>query len=270
MTEANGLPPGTTAQQPAAGTENGEGGAWWTGLATQENRQFAENKNWKTNDDALTSHRELEALVSKSIRPLGDNPTPDEEAAFYAKLGRPEKPEGYELKLDTKTVPETFPYDENSAREFRNWAHEAGLSPKQAQKLHDKFVSHQAQLFGQATEQQAKATREAEEKRTATEEQAHRDIVRAWGEPGSETYKAKVSQASQAINELGLKDMAAERGILSSDGAVLEPKFVFAMQRFAEEVLAEGSTPPPGTTPSAKQADMATNWYGATTPQGKG
>ena len=74
----------------------------------------------------------------------GDNATPEEWDAFFAKTGRPEKPEGYELKAP-EGIPEGVWSDEE-AKEFATMAHKLGLSKKAANAL----VSWQAERLGKA------------------------------------------------------------------------------------------------------------------------
>lgn len=241
MTDAtNGLPAtGTTAEQttviPDQGS-NGDTGIKVAGPLTEDNRALVEAKKWAGEDGSVDlnkiteSYRNLEAHAGKSLKVPGEGATADDWNAFYQKLGRPESADGYELKLNREAIPENFPYDEQSAIEFRTWAHEAGLTPSQAQKLHDKFVGAQADRYSEAIQQ-----------RTQRESDAHREIVSTWGEPTSEGYKQNVELASRAIHQLGLKDALIDGGILSKDGAILNAKAAKAMAKVGRELYAEDS-----------------------------
>lgn len=238
MSNENGLPatettaPDTTVI--ADQGSNGEGGIKVAGPLSEDNRTLVEAKKWAGEDGSIDlnkiadGYRNLESHASKSLKVPGEDATPEDWNAFYQKLGRPEKPEGYELKLNTETVPEDFPYDETSAVEFRNWAHEAGLTPHQAQKLHDKFVEYQAGQFGSAREQAAKQ-----------ETAAHREIVSQWGDPDSSGYKQNLELATRAISQLGLKDALTEGGLLSQDGAIRNAKIATALAKVGKELYAE-------------------------------
>lgn len=204
---------------------------WVAGLQVEDNRTLVEAKQWKSADDAIRSYRELETDVNKALKvPEADAPA-EEWNAFYGKLGRPESADKYELKLNTETVPEGFPYDENSAIEFRTWAHEAGLTPAQAQTLHDKFVGYQAGSFTASREALAKA-----------EGDTHREIVMQWGDPDTDGYKQNLEYTSRAIGQLGLKDELTRLGALSADGAVLSPKIAFALSKVGKEMYGEDTT----------------------------
>jgi len=78
---------------------------------------------------------------------------PDEDAgkeqwdAFYAAVGRPEAPEGYELPADT-----------DLAEKFRQAAYEAGLTPSQAKGLAEWFDATTREQVEAATQQIASET----------------------------------------------------------------------------------------------------------------
>jgi hypothetical protein len=235
MTEAANGPVGTptTATASTVVADQGSNGnveTWAAGLQVEENRALVEAKQWGSVDDALRSYRELQTHASKALQLPGENATAEDWNKFYAKLGRPEKPDGYELKLNTEAIPQDFPYDEQSAIEFRNWAHEAGLTPQQAQMLHDKFVGYQAGAFQNAREQAAKR-----------EGDTHRELVAEWGDPDTASYKQNVELMSRAVNQLGLKSALAELGALGPDGAVRNATLAKALSKVGKELYAEDS-----------------------------
>ncbi|OYR25867.1 hypothetical protein [Brucella pseudogrignonensis] len=232
--EATAPAPQTTATDSTVITDHGSNGGnenWVAGLQIEDNRTLVEAKQWKSADDAIKSYRDLEAHASKALKVPGADATAEDWNAFYGKLGRPESPDKYELKLNTEAVPQDFPYDEKSAIEFRTWAHEAGLTPQQAQSLHDKFVGQQAGVFSSTLEQQAKA-----------EGDAHRAITSQWGDPDTDGYKHNLEYTSRAISQLGLKDSLVKGGILSPQGAVLDPNVAFALAKVGKEMYGEDST----------------------------
>ena len=235
MADENGqVETSTTAPTATVVTDHGSnsnGADWVAGLQTEDNRTLVAAKQWKSTDDAIRSYRELETHSSKALHMPGENATAEDWNAFYGKLGRPETPDKYELKLNTEAVPEGFPYDEKSAIEFRTWAHEAGLTPAQAQTLHDKFVGTQAGGFTASREAAAKA-----------EGDTHRAIVSQWGDPDTDGYKQNLEYTSRAISQLGIKDELTRLGALSGDGAVLSPKLVFALSKVGKEMYGEDST----------------------------
>lgn len=240
-----------TASDAPAAAAGGGSETWTSGLRDEDNRAFVEKKQWKSIDDALKSQRELETLLGKSIRLPGDNATADDWNAFYQKMGRPEKPDGYEIKLNPETVPENFPYDAKSATEFRNWAHEAGLNQRQTQALHDKYVGNQAGAYTATIEATAKK-----------ESAAHREIVEKWGDPSTPKYQENLTLAGRAIHELGLKDALVEGGIISADGAIKNAAIADAMLKVGKELYREGSATAPGSA-KASNKDAAEILYGS-------
>ena len=197
---------------------------------SDDNRQVAEAKGWADADKVVESYRNLEAKIGDSLRPPGDDATPEEWQAFYGKLGRPETPSGYEFQMP-HGLTEDFPYDAESAEHFAEWAHEAGLSPRQAQSLHDRFVQN---LNGQFS---ARQTADADAVDTA-----HGALVEAWGEPATERYRRNVELANRAMRELGGDNLAAAfkaRGAITADGAIADPAIAFMLQKAGERLYSE-------------------------------
>lgn len=239
MTEtANGQGATSTTAQTSTVIGNGgseaESGIKVAGPLNEDNRALVEAKKWAGEDGSfdlnkiMDGYRNLEAHSSKALSLPGEGATKEDWDKFYSKLGRPEKADGYELKLNREAIPEDFPYDEQGAIEFRSWAHEAGLTPAQAQALHDKFVGHQAGSYKSMVEQ-----------RSQREAAAHREITTEWGPVESEGYKQKVELASRAIHQLGLKDALVSGNMISADGAILDAKIAKAFAKVGEELYAE-------------------------------
>lgn len=115
---------------------------------------------------ALSAYATLKQQASSALTVPGENAKPEEWDAFYAKLGRPEKPEAYQL-----VKPEGFDgYSDNMASWFKGAAHKAGLNGKQAAAMHDAWVE---MVKGQA---QSSATEAANQEKALAEEMA-----KSWG-----------------------------------------------------------------------------------------
>ena len=78
-----------------------------------------------------------------AIKLPGAEASEEEWSKVYAKLGRPETPEGYEL---SKTLPEGLDFNEDMYNEFTQTIHTAGLSKKQATKLYEWYNGKCAEL----------------------------------------------------------------------------------------------------------------------------
>lgn len=147
----------------AAGAGNGQAqGFDWKGALGDRHAAFEPliaGKGWKTPAEALDGYANLEKMIGgdKIVLP-GKDAKPEDWNPIWSKLGRPEKPEGYELKK-----PENFEaYSDDLARGFRAEAHKHGLSAKQAAALHDWWVGQTQGMLQQGGEaQQAQAEKDA-------------------------------------------------------------------------------------------------------------
>lgn len=118
-------------------------------------------------------------------------------AAVYAKLGRPESAEGYELP-----VPEG--QDGEFAKQTSGWMHELGLNKQQAQGLAEKWNAHQAQ---QAEAQQVAITKQAETDLTT--------IKQEWGAQFDEN-KAVMAKAVNTFAPPEFIEMLDKSGLINS------------------------------------------------------
>jgi len=145
-----GEPGATAPAQPGAAAPAAPDALAWAG-ENAELRALAQGKGWKAPADALSGYKHLETLLGQRagnperlvVLP-GDESPQAERDAYWAKAGRPEKPDGYDLK----DVPEGDLRDR-----FGAWAHEAGLSQRQAKAVAGKFME-----FSTAAEQEKAAT----------------------------------------------------------------------------------------------------------------
>lgn len=212
---------------------NNEAGIKVAGPLTEDNRAMVENHKWAEEDTVdlnkiLDSHKNLRAHADKAVTVPGENATQEDWDKLWTRLGRPENADGYELKLNTEAIPENFPYDEGSAVEFRNWAHETGLAPRQAQQLHDKFVGFQAAQFEQ--QQQVWLNQEQE---------ATRELAGDWGSPDGEEFQRQATLMGRAAKNFGVMDELKSVGLLSDDNAVRSPKLAKMLARIGAELFSE-------------------------------
>lgn len=129
-------------------------------------------------------HVNAQGLIGrKGVIPPSDRDGPEAWSRFYAQLGRPEKPDGYELR-----APEGFQgYDEGFAAWFREAAHSAGLSPRQAAALHDRYLELAQRRGAESAAEQERRVEEAE-----------RELRREWGR-GYERNLALARRAAAAF-----------------------------------------------------------------------
>lgn len=157
-------------------------------------------------------------LLGDAIRVPKEDATPEERDAFLNKLGRPEKPDGYQLKTPEK-MPEGMPYDGEFASAFKAEAHKLGLTAAQAAGLHDLYVNRMVDGYG-ATEQKTLETIKAKA------DGATAELTKLWGPLDGVTAKTNFELANRVFtltpggNELleelkGLGLVGPEKEVLS-------------------------------------------------------
>jgi hypothetical protein len=127
-------------------------GSDWTSGLSDDLRGYAQNKGFKDPGAVVDSYRNFEKLMGAPKERLLTLPEKSEDPAWgevYNRLGRPLKPEEYQL-----SVPEGDSGE--FAKAASSWFHEQGLSKKQAQGVVNKYNEHLAkQSEAQATQQKA-------------------------------------------------------------------------------------------------------------------
>jgi hypothetical protein len=206
----------------------------WTSGLSEDNRKTVEAKGWvgKGPDEIIKSYRNLEGQLGKAIVVPKDDAGPEDWHKFFGKIGRPETADAYELKRPAN-VPENLPYDAKRADQFKVWAHEAGLTPKQAAIVHDKYMSEWANEFQLVSQQQEQKAKEA-----------HEAVVKEWGDPDSTKYKRNQELANRTIRNNGGDDLLKELqsfGALGPNKEVLAPRLANLLAKLGESNYAEDS-----------------------------
>lgn len=80
------------------------------------------------------SYTELEKHVGGTVKMLDEKSSPEERDAFWNRLGRPEKADGYKLDIP-EDLPAGTEWFEDVATKFKGEAHELGLSQNQLEKV---------------------------------------------------------------------------------------------------------------------------------------
>lgn len=226
---------------------------------SEGNRKLAENKGWKSDGDidkVFSSYAELERQQGESLRVPAQDAAADEWEKFYSKAGRPEKPD-YEFKRPEGLPPE-LPYDETFANSAKPWLYEAGLNPRQAQIIHDRFAKFQADQVGARIADISKSV-----------ETTHDDLVKDWGPTDGEKFKGSLETANRAIAKLGLEEAFKKAGLILQDGSLTDASIARALHAvgsnmFREDSLADGGSGAGGENPwktghVSKQAQMVKN-----------
>lgn len=175
------------AAAPSAGvtTQGAPAPADWTASLDEATRGYVQNKGFKDPGSVLESYRNMEKLIGvpkERLLQLPENTSDKAQMdAFYAKLGRPEKPEGYGIKA------------EGADPEFVKWAsgtfHELGLTAEQGKNLIDKWGG-----YSKTFEDQQKVANE-EKIKAETE-----GLQKKWGA----AYDKNLKQVKAAMNKFGV------------------------------------------------------------------
>lgn len=159
-------PAAATPAAPAAPAANS---AWYDSIANADTKTWVQSKGFQNAEAVADSAFNLEKLIGhdRAGRTLvipKDDATPQEIQAFNAKLGVPEKPEGY----TTLKMPENA--DPKLLSTIQGWMHKAGVTPKSAEALTAEFLS-----FSQAQHAQQETTL------IANSDKAFAEATTAWG-----------------------------------------------------------------------------------------
>lgn len=172
--EANGTPAAPAPEATAAGEPNP-----WGGLQG-ELLGMVQNKGWKSPEDALKSYQSLERLrgvpEDQLIRTPGADASDEEWSEVYAKLGRPEKPEGYGLEAG------------EGQPDLGALAHAAGLTKRQVEVLQKGLAE-----IGEGQ------TQASEQKRSESIAKEFEGVRQEWGKD----FDARVAQGQHAVRALG-------------------------------------------------------------------
>jgi hypothetical protein len=121
---------------------------------------------------------------------------------FYNKVGRPEKPDGYEFQKPE--LPQGLDYDPNMDNWFKDTAHKLGLTKAQAAKLRAEFVGVQTKGFEGQAQQQAQTE--------AQQQQAFSQFLAGLGDQ----QKQALDGARRVIQDFGgdeFRNLIKERGL---------------------------------------------------------
>lgn len=130
--DGGGNPPAGGGNPPAGGAQ-----PWFSGMPDGPAKELMGQKQYADPNALADAYYHLNRYVSANnmIVVPDDDATPEQRNEFFAKLGRPEAPDKYEIKL-----PEGYQADESLLGFARTTGHELGLNNKQMQTLADKWT----------------------------------------------------------------------------------------------------------------------------------
>lgn len=158
----------------------------WKASLDSDMQVVANSKGWKHPNEAIKSYAELEKTMgsrgTKQIFVPKEGAPESEWNAYYEKLGRPQKSDDYKFE---RSKDFTF-YDETATAEFKQMAHKAGLTDKQAKMIHDQFYAYENKRYA---EQNAKLENRTNEIET--------NMKKEWGA----AYTDKIEKAKVVANK---------------------------------------------------------------------
>jgi len=152
----------------------------WTEQLPREYRDtFANYESYK---DFVAAAAEAIPLKSRAIVKPADDAPPEEWESFFAAVGRPEDPSGYEL-------------DGDGLDKYTETAHKLGLTKQQARQLYEWFT----ETSKESIENQKKAASEAVE-------QVAESLKKDWGD----SYEANMKAIDRFKKRYGSEELAKE------------------------------------------------------------
>lgn len=149
-------------------------------------------KSW---DDLVKSAMEADSKIGGMVGLPNDKSSPEEQQAFYEKLGVPKTPEEYKLTIQGKTV------SESELADFKKTAHELHLNQQQAQAFVDKATKNAQDISADYRTRMIKGAEQTEaafrQEYGAKYDQFHSTMIRGW-----RTVASK--ELSQELEESGL------------------------------------------------------------------
>jgi len=221
-TVLTGTTPDKGAAPLATGTTPELPHAWMTGLTTEQKADVELLKTLakfpKGIPDLAPSYVELEKKVGQALTVPNEKATAEEWAAFYAKIGRPAKPEDY--KLEKVELPEGLTADDAMRQDFLMLAHKIGMTNTQADALNSWYMTKMGEQVT-AAQKIVKTTREEAEKALRDKYGAGYDSAQAYMERGFQQLGTPALASKIAKSGLGndpdFIEMFIKYGKLTSD-----------------------------------------------------
>tara|TARA_R100001530_G_scaffold80561_2_gene56247 strand:+ start:148 stop:990 length:843 start_codon:yes stop_codon:yes gene_type:complete len=208
-------------------TEEPAGEATWqTDHLPEDLRDNETLSKFKDVGSLGNSYLELQKMVGSRDKIPTEESSEEEINSFYNKLGRPETPDSYNIKVPDQGGM-AVPYDEKLYSEFLTTAHKSGLTNKQAQDAIDFYakMNEESDINSTASMQQSKVNAE-----TA--------LKKEWG---ARDYEKNLAISRRAFNRFAdddLKKFVEETGVSNN----------VAMVRFLHKIGKSFSDPDMGGT----------------------
>ena len=212
-------------------------------LKADKSLEQFKGKDWAEVGPTLAKgYVETKKMVGGSLKVPKEDATPEEQAAFYTALGRPETPDKYETKVPEfppdAGVP---PLDQVAFKEFLSVSHGAGLTAKQVQAVMDWYGGYTLANVDKFTEFTAQSRKVAEVA-----------LKKEWGA----AYPRNVQLARQAVRDLFADDPQLAEAV---EDAGNNTNLLKGLLRIGERMMEHGEITgeiPPGVSVEALTKDV--------------
>lgn len=173
----------------------------WRGSLPDDLRSEKALADFKDVGSLAKSYVETKRMVGDAVRVPGKDAKPEEVTAFHRKLGVPESPDKYDVKLPE--VPKDHPaWEPTVVAGFKGVAHQAGLTPAQVQAVVDWYAKDSVQSRGLAS---IEGTRAAQ----AEQAKALETLQAEWGQKDSLGWQQKADLAQRVVRTFARGDTQA-------------------------------------------------------------
>jgi hypothetical protein len=178
----------------------------WTDVFPEADRSNPVFSKYKTPSDLVKGIGEMNELIGRKgvILPTKDS-KPEEVAAFYNAIGRPEKPEGYTFNK-VENLHKAISITPEAENGWRTVAHQIGLTQAQADALNQWWLKVNDAAVRQLEANSLKASQDAET-----------TLRSAW----KDKFDVNKAAAQKAMQFFGGKEMLQKLGPLANDPSVL-------------------------------------------------
>lgn len=233
--------PGAGATTPTTVTPPNGGSAPWYGQVDETTVAYITNKGWDNPVKAIESYRNLEKFAGGS-KSLVELPGPDADetklAEFYNRLGRPDAPDKYDLKVPEGGDPALTDW-------FKQTAHKHGLTTKQAGALFNEWNS----MSGEKMQAWEAESRQQSERSIG-------ELKKEWGQG----FDKQIDMGRRAVANLGFDEptlSAYEAKLGTADMLKLFAKLGSKMGEDSFEGGDRGNGAGFGLTPAAATQQIA-------------
>lgn len=206
----------------------------WRSVLPEEYRDASWAKKYQSIEDFAKGVDGMASVVGKKaegVKVPGEDATEEDWNAFYAQLGRPETPDGYELKIPDGAENIFAEGDDKAAAEF---LHKAGLTPQQAQAV----INGYAEWAGEKMSAMSESVQ-------ASREQAEKTLKDEWGEK----FDTNLQAAARGADAAGVTDYLEQSG-LGNDPQIIK------LAELAGRALSEDGSPEGGRAKAESMADI--------------